>query len=121
MRLWELKSRDTGVPAIEKAMANALLSSECEFFPSPEKLFGFLPEVSEVIVSNYLPPSAEELAFRGSDEQVAEWRKLKANIDEVGKMPSRVPDTRPYIPSAAELAQELARNPFLKLRRKESA
>lgn len=121
MRMWELKAREVGSKAVQEAMLAAMQDPECRFIPSPNDLFGYLPEPEEKNASTYVPPTADQEAFRGTEEQREEWRKIKAKIDEIGKMPSRTKDTRNYTPTLSELAEELAANPLVRVGRKETA
>ena len=113
---WMAMVRDYGLEKFTRAVRLAYRKGS--FFPKPGEIEKWIEPPHEQIKASYSPPTELELAFRGTEEQRQEWRKLKAKIEEVGNLPSRLTDTDAHIPTAAELAKELNTNPFLKLRGK---
>lgn len=115
---WLEMVREHGLERFTKAVGLAYRKGS--FFPQPSDIEKWI-EPADGNASTYQPPTAEQVAFRGTEEQRDEWRKIKAKIDEIGKMPNRMKDTRNYTPTLSELAKDLAANPLVRVGRKETA
>lgn len=121
---WLEMVRDYGASRFTRALRLAYRKGN--FFPQPADIEKWIEPLAEPNVSTYEPPTEEQKAMRGTEEQKLLWRDIMARVNGMARQKQLSPQdaNRPYTPTPQELAAEMSDNPLaeaLGWKRKEGA